>query len=276
MLNLSSALGRLVLSGREMARLSGFSSRVTGLIDVIDDANRGVHKKRGVNTKNRQQAGASIASRINQTDTSSDALPTDTSVAAASTAAATVEAEVRIQRSESLKVSVSRNAGVAGVNLAAEDTPRWAMTNARKRVGVVMPRPPPTGNGSIAASPVLSPVPVENDASASTKLIDRVAHGEEAILVGWDGQESEAGMETNIEAAIVGGGKLARSDRMPRRDMGTGTEDRVVGGQAISKSGSVLVKEERFIEFRDVPLVTPAGEVLIEALSFKVSWLEKK
>ncbi|CAN0529329.1 unnamed protein product, partial [Scytosiphon promiscuus] len=45
MLNLSAALGRLVLSGRELARLSGFSSRVTGLIDVIDDVNRGVHKK---------------------------------------------------------------------------------------------------------------------------------------------------------------------------------------------------------------------------------------
>ncbi|CAN0372824.1 unnamed protein product, partial [Hapterophycus canaliculatus] len=45
MLNLSAALGRLVLSGRELARLSGFSSRVTGLIDVIDDVNRGVYKR---------------------------------------------------------------------------------------------------------------------------------------------------------------------------------------------------------------------------------------
>lgn len=45
LLNLASAVGRLVLAGREMTRLAGFTARVTQLIDVLDDLNAGKYAR---------------------------------------------------------------------------------------------------------------------------------------------------------------------------------------------------------------------------------------
>ena len=108
MLNLSAALGRLVLSGRELARLSGFSSRVTGLIDVIDDVNRGVHKKGRQVTSPAAvtatapaaaaaAAAATVAAGLQGTATgfplqASAAVDSDTKAASAATTAATTAA----------------------------------------------------------------------------------------------------------------------------------------------------------------------------------------
>jgi ATP-binding cassette subfamily D (ALD) protein 3 len=41
MVKLAEAIGRLVLSGREMTRLAGFTARVTDLIKVLKDLNQG-------------------------------------------------------------------------------------------------------------------------------------------------------------------------------------------------------------------------------------------
>eukprot|EP01121_Diplochlamys_sp_Union-15-3_P006172 TRINITY_DN1667_c0_g2_i1.p1 TRINITY_DN1667_c0_g2~~TRINITY_DN1667_c0_g2_i1.p1 ORF type:complete len:656 (-),score=65.85 TRINITY_DN1667_c0_g2_i1:33-2000(-) len=45
LLNLSMAVGRLVLAGRELSRLAGFTARVTELTDVLDDLNYGKYKR---------------------------------------------------------------------------------------------------------------------------------------------------------------------------------------------------------------------------------------
>jgi hypothetical protein len=45
LINLSSAVGRLVLAGREMTRLAGFTSRVTELMSVLDDLNAGYYER---------------------------------------------------------------------------------------------------------------------------------------------------------------------------------------------------------------------------------------
>ena len=45
LVNLASAVGRLILAGRELTRLSGFTSRVTDLIDVLRDLNKGSYKR---------------------------------------------------------------------------------------------------------------------------------------------------------------------------------------------------------------------------------------
>ena len=41
MVKLAEAIGRLVLSGREMTRLAGFTARVTDLMTVLTDLNQG-------------------------------------------------------------------------------------------------------------------------------------------------------------------------------------------------------------------------------------------
>jgi ATP-binding cassette subfamily D (ALD) protein 3 len=43
LLNLATAVGRLVLAGREMSRLAGFTSRVTELVDVLQDLDSGYY-----------------------------------------------------------------------------------------------------------------------------------------------------------------------------------------------------------------------------------------
>eukprot|EP01094_Clydonella_sp_ATCC50884_P023195 TRINITY_DN5501_c0_g1_i2.p1 TRINITY_DN5501_c0_g1~~TRINITY_DN5501_c0_g1_i2.p1 ORF type:complete len:579 (-),score=247.48 TRINITY_DN5501_c0_g1_i2:1454-3190(-) len=45
LVNLATAVGRLVLAGRELTRLAGFTARVTELINVLDELNKGVYKR---------------------------------------------------------------------------------------------------------------------------------------------------------------------------------------------------------------------------------------
>lgn len=45
------AVGRLVLAGRELTRLAGFTSRMTDLLEVLNDLNQGKYSRTMVNTK---------------------------------------------------------------------------------------------------------------------------------------------------------------------------------------------------------------------------------
>lgn len=49
LMNLATAVGRLVLAGRELTRLAGFTVRVTELMDVLDDLNNGKYTRTMVN-----------------------------------------------------------------------------------------------------------------------------------------------------------------------------------------------------------------------------------
>ena len=49
LMNLAVAVGRLVLAGRELTRLAGFTVRVTELMDVLDDLNNGKYVRTMVN-----------------------------------------------------------------------------------------------------------------------------------------------------------------------------------------------------------------------------------
>jgi ATP-binding cassette subfamily D (ALD) protein 3 len=53
LVNLAMAVGRLVLAGRELTRLAGFTARMTELIEVLNDLNAGTYKRTMVdNTSN--------------------------------------------------------------------------------------------------------------------------------------------------------------------------------------------------------------------------------
>ena len=41
LINLSQAVGRIVLAGRDLTRFAGYTSRVSELFDVLDDINAG-------------------------------------------------------------------------------------------------------------------------------------------------------------------------------------------------------------------------------------------
>jgi len=45
LVRLAQAIGRIVLAGRDMSRLAGFTARVNELMDVTDELNQGVYKR---------------------------------------------------------------------------------------------------------------------------------------------------------------------------------------------------------------------------------------
>lgn len=50
LINMARAVGRLVLAGRELTKLAGYTARVTELMDVLTDLNKGIYKRTMVNT----------------------------------------------------------------------------------------------------------------------------------------------------------------------------------------------------------------------------------
>ena len=250
MLNLSSALGRLVLAGRELARLSGFSSRVTGLIDVIDDVNRGFYKR------GRLPKG-----------TENDLVGPPSAAAVTTPIPAAAEARARA-------TPPIRNAGVAGVNLATDHTPPWSKAKME-----TVQSEAPSSAGTIS-------VEVQDDDTPTAR--EAAEENEGSGLVSLNGaREDVARFPRNFEteafsSAVTGQPELAPEAGIATAGAEGGDEAQVaespavMGGGALKRSGSVLLNEDSVIEFIDVPLVTPTGEVLIESLSFKVSGLKDK
>ena len=52
LVKLAEAIGRLVLAGRELTRLAGFTARVTDLITVLRDLNQGRYQRTMVTSEN--------------------------------------------------------------------------------------------------------------------------------------------------------------------------------------------------------------------------------
>ena len=52
LVKLAEAIGRLVLAGRELTRLAGFTARVTELLTVLKDLNNGRYQRTMVSTEN--------------------------------------------------------------------------------------------------------------------------------------------------------------------------------------------------------------------------------
>ncbi len=51
LVKMAEALGRISLAGRELTRLAGFTERVTQLITVLDDLNKGVYQRTMISNK---------------------------------------------------------------------------------------------------------------------------------------------------------------------------------------------------------------------------------
>lgn len=52
LVKLAEAIGRLVLAGRELTRLAGFTARVTELMTVLKDLNNGRYQRTMVTSEN--------------------------------------------------------------------------------------------------------------------------------------------------------------------------------------------------------------------------------
>ncbi|KAL4237173.1 ATP-binding cassette sub- D member 3 [Mactra antiquata] len=57
LVRMAEAIGRIVLAGREMTRLAGFTARITELIHVLDDLNKGKYERTMVNDSNHRESG---------------------------------------------------------------------------------------------------------------------------------------------------------------------------------------------------------------------------
>eukprot|EP00903_Cladosiphon_okamuranus_P014330 g13308.t1 len=256
MLNLSAALGRLVLSGRELARLSGFSSRVTGLIDVIDDVNRGVYKRgKDPSTTDPAATASSDASALPAAGAQGIAArassPREGAATAAVATVAAVAADAEMAQAR-IPPLAHRNAGVAGVNLAAEHSPSSVLSRTT----------------ATAASPsAISSSGHDPSGLHSVTAESFVALGQLDI----GALPSEVRGQPELAPEGSAGSAAAPAEGVGEDGIGlAGSEGWGAGSARLERQGSILVNEDSIIEFTDVPLVTPTGEVLIEALSFKV------
>lgn len=293
MLNLSAALGRLVLSGRELARLSGFSSRVTGLIDVIDDVNRGMFRRGQKVTIPGNSSTVPGAAGV-------QVIATRASPGGNAVVSAGDDAEMEARAT--ITPLPRRNAGVAGVNLATEPSPSWvAAAAAPARTSSEILGLPTAPSGNTEASPAslsLSPpssnhvnetpdlpsnrqaseddddgpsrIAARTTAAAAGVALGRPAIGTLPSEIRWQAELAPEGTAGRAAEAVAGAGAAGEDGE---RLVGSGRGGTEVGdgvGAPLQRSGSVLLNEDCVIEFTDVPLVTPTGEVLIDALSFKV------
>lgn len=261
MLNLSAALGRLVLSGRELARLSGFSSRVTGLIDVIDDVNRGVYKRGQDPLTHTATTASRAASGLATASAQGIAARTPTSHGDAATVAAAAAAEAEMAHARTTP-PLRRNAGVAGVNLAAEHSPPSVRATRR-----TTPTTPPAGPSSGHDDSNLTAT------AESVTALGRLQIGELPSKVRGQPElapEGSAGSVAAAAAAATASSVLAEGGGARGAGFDGSEVEGAADGARLVRQGSVLFNEDSVIEFTDVPLVTPTGEVLIEALSFKV------
>ncbi|KAF9165294.1 ATP-binding cassette sub- D member 3 [Actinomortierella ambigua] len=60
LVNLSQAVGRLILAGRDLTRFAGFTSRVSELFDVLEDVNKGRYERTMVNKDGAASASKSV------------------------------------------------------------------------------------------------------------------------------------------------------------------------------------------------------------------------
>ncbi|CAB1105157.1 unnamed protein product [Ectocarpus sp. CCAP 1310/34] len=270
MLKLAAALGRLVLSGRELARLSGFSSRVTGLIDVIDDANRGVFKRGqvpnspGAAIPGAEAAAAAAAAGAEGTSAASVTVVADATAAAERAAAPAAPAAARI-------TPPRRNPGVSGVNFATEEdgnSPSWA-ADAEEREGASgEPGRISKEDGDVSgAIPRLTSSLSEPARPSSISCAP--ADGHPAMMAGTK-EAAAVGVALGQPELAPEAAGAARASEAAAAGVSGGGGDGRRGAPPLQRSGSVVVQEVSVIEFVDVPLVTPTGEVLVEALSFKV------
>lgn len=269
MLKLAAALGRLVLSGRELARLSGFSSRVTGLIDVIDDVNRGEFKRGqlpsspGTATPGAAAAAAAAAGADGTSAASVTAVADSTAAAEMTEAPAAASAPARISPPR-------RNPSMAGVNLATEEeeenSPSWA-------AGVA-------GREGVSGEPGRASNDDSDVSQAIPRLTSSLSEPARSSSISRALGEDHPAMIARTKAAAAGVA-LGQPELAPEAAGAAGAPEAAAGVSVggcggrrgvppLQRSGSVVVQEDSFIEFVDVPLVTPTGEVLIEALSFKV------
>lgn len=218
------------------------------------------------------------------------------------TAAAVAAADARRAAQERI-IPPYTSTGVGGDHLlsAADRTPEWPAAGQREPTkpfsdtatvtgsGRDAALSPPSLSASVSVESVATDVPSRSAAEINTVGGAAVArdHGEKEAATGGTGRRrSESGTvdcaiweqpelapEASAGEAVGEAGAGARRRR--RGSLGGAGEEGVAieasdGGRQLRRSGSVLVNEGSVIEFTDVPLVTPSGEVLIEALSFKV------
>ncbi|KAG0241304.1 ATP-binding cassette sub- D member 3 [Actinomortierella wolfii] len=60
LVNLSQAVGRLILAGRDLTRFAGYTSRVSELFDVLDDVNKGRYERTMVNKDGSSSTNKSV------------------------------------------------------------------------------------------------------------------------------------------------------------------------------------------------------------------------
>ncbi|KAM7390893.1 hypothetical protein PAMA_008883 [Pampus argenteus] len=112
LLRMSQALGRIVLAGREMTRLSGFTARITELMKVLKDLNSGRYERTMVS---HQEKEADIAEKLPLVPGSGQIINRDNIIKFDSTPLATPNGDILI-RDLTFEVTSGNNVLVCGPN----------------------------------------------------------------------------------------------------------------------------------------------------------------
>ncbi|XP_028666943.1 ATP-binding cassette sub-family D member 3a isoform X1 [Erpetoichthys calabaricus] len=112
LLRMSQALGRIVLAGREMTRLSGFTARITELMQVLKDLNTGKYERTMVSN---QDKGSEVLNSVPLIPGSGEIIKTDKIIKFDHTPLVTPNGDVLIQ-DLSFEVKSGTNVLICGPN----------------------------------------------------------------------------------------------------------------------------------------------------------------
>ncbi|CAM9411550.1 unnamed protein product, partial [Phaeothamnion confervicola] len=276
MVNLSAALGRLVLSGREMTRLSGFSERVTALLDVIEDCQHGVYVRPSVAlapelpaTASNVAVAAAGATMTGAVEPAAAALAAAELERAALKPASAVTAGAALETEEALIKEngdpVAATSSAARRRTASVDADEASAQNAGSS-GLGRRSRARGGSGTDGGSSVNGGGSSGDGRRHSVDASPERALEEAAEPSGYN---TPVGLSTEASAGRSssgggGGSSSPGSGGISIRGFGA------AGATVAAATPPVVIERDDVIELEGVPLLTPTGDVLVRSLSFRV------
>lgn len=284
LLSSSDAFGRIMYSYKEVAQLAGYTTRVADLMQVFDDIQVGKYSKRKIGTLDSATATAEpelkgedpqgqpvpltiITDDPSTTTTAPDLLrpnhPHSRSSASIKEIKEAAERE-RKQRPRAPSVSNTVAATVSHRRFPSTTMTSWPTTPMSNSFRVPSPESTPIsateGSSGFPPSLNLPANAVDDSALPSSSSLSSAASSSDMSPVmenedgkGKSGTSSRGKKVTTVDSAAV-----------PTPTPKTTELD------VYLSRGIVVEKEGSHIEFRNVPIVSPIGDVLVKSLNFNV------
>ncbi|KAI8883643.1 hypothetical protein K501DRAFT_313954 [Backusella circina FSU 941] len=115
LVNLSQAIGRLILTGRDLTRFAGYTSRVADLFEVLEDVSKGIYRRTMVSNSDDEQPSSGINKMVNTNNTNGKLIIQDGVIIFDKVPIVTPNNDILL-KDLSLKVTTGMNCLISGPN----------------------------------------------------------------------------------------------------------------------------------------------------------------